>query len=634
MRGVLLSVIVVGVLLGGNCSNEPITAERGGGGEITGKVLTPDCKPALHAEVKLIDFFNKDSVCAALSDSQGEYLFKNDIILGDEKEYGLYNICGTKDSLRFFDTAIVIFRDGFIRRTDTLKSTGKLYCIARLEDKSDHSGISVSIAGISIFGQTDSSGGIMLLQVPKGTHRICFQKNGYNEQYRTKLLNPEKIDTVGPVFLSSDDEVVPVPVNCSLSFDTTTGIINFSWESTNEAIGEYEIHIFDSTIDKFRKDGKYITVLHTGYAEMPFTELTPDSIMKKHIAFQVRSNNDDNNPSRWSDFCTLTVDRPVVPPIPHCSLSVIDKGRVIAVHNKTAKLWWVDSLYVYRSTITDGDYGFIGSCGAEPSGVWYDTLDNIPATSDSVVDVYYMVKTRSRYGCFSDEPQILLTSLNNPYWLYTLPAPEKPVGPPPEADAGTYVFRFEAVNSPIENDTVYYRLRINDTHSGTQEITAWYPGTWIEITLADSGVHIIQCQASSRLMKGLESSWSDSQMITIRPSHTVRKPPTPQGREVAFVDTSYTVISDYRDSCNLQHSVEIRYVATYQGTIITDPAGTAGPVTISTDWYALPENRGTFFWEVPGVVCIAAQTRCTKDSTVVSSWSDALVVTVLERDGK
>ncbi|MBN1962474.1 MAG: carboxypeptidase regulatory-like domain-containing protein [Deltaproteobacteria bacterium] len=108
----------------------------------------------------------------ATSDNNGEFELKNVPI-------GAY-ILICRDSERAYLAAVEV-KDGQVNDIGTVEitPTGKIQGIAKLYNATDHTGITVFIAGTSYSATTDIDGAYLLTGVPRGVYELRFEKDGY-----------------------------------------------------------------------------------------------------------------------------------------------------------------------------------------------------------------------------------------------------------------------------------------------------------------------------------------------------------------------------------------------------------------------------------------------------------------------
>jgi hypothetical protein len=324
-----------------------------------------------------------------------------------------------------------------------------------------------------------------------------------------------------------------------------------------------------------------------------------------------------------SSICSLYVPKPVIPPVPECTQLTVSNYINIGINAIIPRLCWIDSLFinrtVFETTTTIGipfseytKHGFI------------DFVNSIPVNSDSTITVSYTLQTKSIYNKRSGLSKSITTYLKNPYQVFTIKTPDTPTELPSEGSSDmSYSLSIHPVPAPLPGDTTEYRLLYNNISDSSLTYTKWYTIPKIDVDFTREGVYEVQCQARSRLLYNLVSEPSKSVNIKIKAIHTVPRPLTPErlkpdGNNFVNHSNPYQYTVKCEDTCTFGHSLSIRYVISYENEKLCD----------STDWKPLSDNMTTIVWSKSGIGYLRAQARCNILPETLSSWSDALVVTI------
>jgi len=598
------------------CSeNTELVVNDGGGTEITGYLVSEDGAPVTDASVWLIDE-EKKKTFSTTTDQFGKYQFH-------QIPTGRYTLQGTSYSM-----ACLIFnldyRHPFPVRTDTLKHTGCIYAIANFKDRTSHQGIEVYIPKTTFFGKTDSSGTVTFCHLPAGNYDIFFERLGYISCKSTVSVLADLVDTAGPVILNRDYAspiTIPVPTGLQAETDTFLGTVSLNWnkfeENTQNNMQGYYVHIIDPQKDNYPQDGLTKFIKDTSFVDTVYDWENPsDTISSKNRIYQICTVDYNNNSGQWGPCCSVAVRKPVVPPTPSCSLLYLPESLSISIFTSVQKLWWVDSLIIYRSIAADTSVQLCILPKNNNPGE--DMVYNFPMLKDSLITITYSVFSKSVYGYLSSSSSRKSITIKNPYLDFNLEKPSIIQGLPSEAEVGVYVVTIPSSRSPIPDDILEYRLLVIQETDSSKFFTDWYTIPSIEVSFQKESRYLIQCQYRSRKFPKALSPFSDTFSFETHKKHLIPKPSTPSGKSLVSQSTPCSYISDINNSCSNGHQILIRYVVSYQGETASD----------STDWLLPPNHSATIFWAKCGIAYLRAQARCSKDSLILSPWSDALVVTV------
>ena len=151
---------------------------------------------------------------------------------------------------------------------------------------------------------------------------------------------------------------------------------------------------------------------------------------------------------------------------------------------------------------------------------------------------------------------------------------------------------------PIE-----YEFTIAKTH------LAWQSDSVLTYAWNAPGIYIVTASARSAIDTTVESR-SNAHRIRIVDQHMVSPPARPQGPSEAYVAKA-APFSTGGASSNLYHALHYRFVWSQTDT---------------SAWSA--DTLVMHAWQEKGVYQVAAQARSAQDTTAVSSWSEALDVSV------
>jgi len=590
----------------------------GGSSESTGKIYgTVNYQNVRVSGVKvnLIDPQSKDTLDSVYTDTTGYFSFE---AVTDNKYYSLQ---GLKDTLCFVKNNILPDTNLTIQ----LERTGTIHCSVRLAYDSDDTTleeIKVFISGTSLIGSTDKNGEANIFYVPPGEYEIVISKDFYIQERVKVTVLPNRTTATEAITLHINPKADPLPPkNMNVAYDTLSGIVTVTWDSVSGHICQYSLHINDPSKFNDVEDGEISTLYEPRFIDTLFLESSDKtSFLNRTLKFRIKSVDIETGfKSSFTPFVTSVFQHPSTPPDPLCSLSIVDSCMIVGVHGSILPAEWIDSVFVYCS-INDQDsfVMHVAIAAKKLNSIINDTIRIFPNVTDSLISVFYYTKAKSCFGDFSSPSEIQKTSLKNPYLFYSIPKPSRPEGPPENAMAASYNFSFSSVISPVKNDIVEYRLRLINTATDSIYFTAWYSVPSIDLLVDKEGIYLIQSQARSRLLPDLQSEYSDTLSITVYINHTAGKPPVPQGNTFVNVSNIGSYISRNISECSLGHTVSIRYAVSYQNPISPD----------TTNWIYPPDRETTIVWASAGTAYIRAQTRCITDTTILSPWSDALVVTV------
>jgi hypothetical protein len=596
--------------------NEVHTVD-GGGTEITGYLVTTDAVPVDNASVYLIKD-STDTIKAETNDS-GRYTFTTKV------PDGFYTFIGKKDTLecrklnRRYQHPYTVF-------TDTLWRPGWIFVIVHLENSSNFEGIEAYIPGTSFSGKSDSNGHIRIWYVPPGEYKLSFYKTGYKQGRSYVTVVSNTIDTVPLITLASDEDQVKLEKikNLTAQIDSNSGIVTLTWDkSVDKNFNYYQIFVSNRAGRGIRPVIDSGICYDTFFCDTVYSWEFIDTSASKFRAYQAIQVNMENNGSDKSSICSLYVPKPVIPPVPECSQLTVSNYINIGINAIIPRLCWIDSLFinrtVFETTTTIGipfseytKHGFV------------DFVNYIPVNSDSTITVSYTLQTKSIYNKRSSLSKCVKTCIQNPYTIFKINTPDAPTDLPTEGSSDmSYCLSINPVQPPLSNDTVEYRI-IHKNQSDTLETaTKWYTIPVIEIKFIHEGINEVRCQARSRRLYNLVSQTSKNVSINIFTQHSVPRPSTPQRLKPDgnnFVDHSnpYQYTVKCVDTCSSGHPLSIRYFISYENEKMCD----------STDWKPYSDNATTIYWSKPGIGYLRAQARCNILQEVLSSWSDALVVTI------
>lgn len=578
----------------------------GGGTEINGRVVTVSAQPTPDVQIMLISasdtFFTQ-------TDKSGSYRFPSSV------PFGTYTLQGIKDSLAFivFD---LLYSQNFSARTDTLWKTGSIRGIAALNNKAKKAGINFYIPGTSFHAISDDEGRAVIAYVPAGTYPVTFAYPEYLPARDTVMVRAGMTTEVGPVLLYRDPTIpftLLVPQDLHGKYDSLTGVIRLSWRSVSERAIGYVVAIRNPRIDKspLTKIDKYIS--DTVFYDTLFQQDFGDTVPVEHRSYQVAAVDSNFTIGQACPPVTFDVEKPVYP-LPPAVDSVKDNHEgVIALWGSTPRLRWVDSMIIYR-VIDKGAKTRVAAVPAAGRFAYHDTVSDIPLEGDSLLPITYTFYSRTTGGVASS-PTVAKINIYNPNAVYHLAAPSLPEGPF-TIQPGRYLYSFRECASPVPHDTTEYRIIVRDSISGSIRATAWYDSPYIEVTFDSAGHYYMFSQVRSERIPCVQSLLSNSVAIDVFLVHAAGKPSTPDGQITTKINFSNTYTLSGVPACNHQHEVEVQFVYTYQHDT----------VHFASAWSK--QTKIELLWEHPGTAFLRAHARCRVDTTIISVWSDARIITI------
>lgn len=612
---ILLTGIVILLCFCSGNINEVHTVE-GGGTEITGYLITADAVPVANATVCLYND-STDTIKAVTNDS-GKYTFDTRI------QDGVYTFIGKKDTLqcrkpnRRYEQPYTVF-------IDTLWRPGWVYATVYLENNKNIEGTEAYLAGTSFSGKTDSLGNILFWYVPPGNYKIVFQRIGYVSTSSIINVISNKIDSVPLVTLLRNESPEPErPAELHAVIDSVTSIVTLNWKkSVTRNFNFFEIRVIDNINREKLHEYYRDTIYDALFCDTVYPLNFIDTTTYKFRAYQVKQMTTDFNDSKWSTICSLYVPKPVTPPVPMCTHLTVSNILNVGVHADIPELCWIDTLFINRTILNSTTTFALGYSEYIKHG-FNDFLNSIPINSDSTYSVSYTLQTKSIYNKKSSLSNVINTSIQNPYQIFTIKTPDAPTGLPSEGNSDvSYCVSLNPVPAPLPDDTTEYRIVFKNQTDTTVTVTKWYTIPVIETQFTRTGIYEVMCQARSRHLYNLVSETSKSAAIKINAIHTVPRPLTPErlkpdGNNFVNHSNPYQYTVKCIDTCSDGHSLSVRYFITYENESLRD----------STDWKPLSDNSTTIVWSKPGIGYLRAQARCNSFPDILSPWSDALVVTI------
>ncbi len=470
------------------------------------------------------------------------------------------------------------------------------------------------------FRVTDSSGSYTFFKIEPGNYNLLYCKEFYINRSASLMV----VDSIeeNTIFLPAIELAkIPVPANLKAAYDSMTGIVLLTWDSSNLKIQRYIVRIIDTLVHKDTGDADTRGSKTTLFVDTLFPQGTGEKLNVKFRKYQVKILVEHGIEGQWCEPCAITANRPMVPPTPAFSLAHTYRTQRITVFYDMPPLWWVDSIFIFRSFTDNAGWLRVATLSLNTTSPreWNDAVTEIPSwATDTVLPLFYAVQAKSRYGNTSAFSQEKAVNFFNFCRGYALNKPEKPDGPQ-LVPSGRYVFSCPANTSPVEGDILEYRLGISGSALDEAVYTSWYGIPCIEALLQKPGKYFIRYQARSGRLSCLMSPLSDSLEVTVSRTYTLSPAPVkPCGLVNATCGSPATYFSEYDDICDYQHNIAIQYAYSFQGESDGD----------STDWLVAPHDSAAFTWSNPGKVTVRAHTRCTVDRLAVSPWSEPLTVTV------
>jgi len=366
--------------------------------------------------------------------------------------------------------------------------------------------------------QTDDSGFYQFTIDGSHSYLISYEKEYYKPYtIRFKSDTFENIDTFHAEIVKL--EKIPVPViHVPPAYDSIQGIVTLKWDPVTSGDQYYEINIFNSPNDTNKWSGQYLTA--SFFADTLFRDRldTNNEITKR---YRVKVTLPDGSSGGWSEPCPVTVKRPKVPPRPTIDTLINTYGtREVTVTYSFPQLWWIDSLFIYRS-IKDFDSSVrvaslpIKSDRPMLGTTWTDIIRDFPLSIiDSFLQVTYSLQTKSIDSKKSEfSPAETITVIQ-----YSIPQPAPPRYNTSDTGLITLndslvAFLIDPMPSPVSQDTLEYRLV---SISSSRDSTGWFLNPRVIVAkFNESGTYHVSCQARSRCFPTLLSKISGSYSLSI-----------------------------------------------------------------------------------------------------------------------
>jgi hypothetical protein len=238
-------------------------------------VYLPDSTPAVNAVIKFIPStrsqttgLNKKlktssaAVAVVKTDSTGRFKVP---ALADST----YNIFMEKGDLKAFQGEVVITSQGNTIHDDTLRKTGSFTATVGLDPKDMHNvgSVAVQILGSDVqYLNPDKKGLFTFKDIAPGNYKLRLETSlpEYSPTYFTMTIK-SNIDSIYPNTIFLKYTGIPSVHGLSAQFDTSSGIVKLSWDST-----EYS-NILDYVV--FRDAEPTVTYSSTPYKATSATSL-------------------------------------------------------------------------------------------------------------------------------------------------------------------------------------------------------------------------------------------------------------------------------------------------------------------------------------------------------------------------
>ncbi len=230
-------------------------------------VYLPDSTPAVDAVIKFIPStrsqttgltkqraISSAAVAVVKTDSLGRFQVP---ALADST----YNIFMEKGDLKAFQGEVVITSQGNTVHDDTLRKTGSFSATVGLDPKDMHNvgSVAVQILGSDVqYLNPDKKGYFTFKDIAPGSYKLRLETSlpEYSPTYFTMMIK-SVVDSIYPDTIYIKYNGIPSVHGLSAQFDTSSGIVKLSWDST-----EYS-NILDYVV--FRDAEPTVT-----YSEVPY----------------------------------------------------------------------------------------------------------------------------------------------------------------------------------------------------------------------------------------------------------------------------------------------------------------------------------------------------------------------------
>jgi hypothetical protein len=356
--------------------------------------------------------------------------------------------------------------------------------------------------------RTDSFGNYQFSIQKSGTYTISYEKDYCITVSKTFELDSFETIHIDTVRLQE----IPVPTFFTPIYDSIQGIITLKWDSVASNDQWYEIDIFNSINDTLDYDVKKRKT--SFYSDTLFKDIgdVNNEIEKK---YRVKISLPDGSTGRWGEPYPITKKRPKVPPIPKCSLTNIYGTREVTVNYSFPQLWWIDSIFIFRSIKNIDTLIRVASLPLTNNRSWIDAIKAFPSSiTDSFLQVTYLLQTKSRDSILSNFS--LPETIKVVQYSIHKPAIQWVDMPDTIYDQGIQI-PITPLPSPVPQDTLEYRLLITGTDSTkSADSTDWYIDLPIDAKFKKAGKYFISCQARSRHFPTLLSPLSDAFAIIVK----------------------------------------------------------------------------------------------------------------------
>jgi hypothetical protein len=240
-----------------------------GNAMIASMLYNPDGTPANHAVVRFFRFGTDPrtgvtAIDSTTTDAKGNYTAKLDT--------GTYNILANGGGNATFQDSIKAIKDSTVHPpADTLKATGSLKGIVRLEEGGDPTTVFVLFMGANVFTTVqDSAGNFATTDMAKGRYQVKLLStlDNYKPKDTVLTVTAGSVDSLpGPIVLQYTG--IPVPRGLTINYDTLKQIVNLSWNkpAIGRMVAGYDIY-------RQRSDSTSFANIKSGVKDTVFQDST------------------------------------------------------------------------------------------------------------------------------------------------------------------------------------------------------------------------------------------------------------------------------------------------------------------------------------------------------------------------
>jgi N-acetylneuraminic acid mutarotase len=192
------------------------------------RIYNPDGLPTDGARIKVFNASdtNKIPVAQLVSDRNGYFQLKG-------LTTGMYNIYAQKDTLVAFQDSVSVLADTILIESDTLENPISLSGIIGMQPNHDPRTTTIQLLGTDLYSNVDSKGHFTLKNLASGkfTLKASTTLNNYTSTFKDTFLNkgdPDSmVDTIWLIYTG-----IPVVRKLAATYDTLSGVVRLTWDST------------------------------------------------------------------------------------------------------------------------------------------------------------------------------------------------------------------------------------------------------------------------------------------------------------------------------------------------------------------------------------------------------------------